>query len=147
MKNYKILFITGHRKSGTSMLNNLFDGHRDFLVYPNDISILYAYYPNFIGKKFSFIVKKRRLLNVISKSLKNVSDNKNFNKNLFLKSIEKNINKKNIDQIKEIFKLIINNFVQFSTKKNFKYLVVKETSMGMFLQEINKWFKKITLRK
>ena len=35
MKNYKILFLTGHRKSGTSMLHNLFDGHEDFLVYPN----------------------------------------------------------------------------------------------------------------
>ena len=143
MKDYKILFITGHRKSGTSMLNNLFDGHDDFLVYPNDISIFYGYYPNFIGKKFSFMIKKKRLLNVISKSLKNVSNNKNFDKNLFIKSIEKSINKKNIDKIKEIFKLIIKNFVQFSTKKNFKYIVIKETSMGMLLQEINKWFKKI----
>ena len=52
MKEYKVLFITGHRKSGTSMLNNLFDGHEDFLVYPNDITILYAYFPNFIGKNF-----------------------------------------------------------------------------------------------
>ena len=36
------------------MLNAIFDGHKDFLVYPNDISILYAYYPAFCLKEYSF---------------------------------------------------------------------------------------------
>ena len=40
-----LLFITGHRKSGTTMFANLFDGHKDFLVYPSDLCLLYAYYP------------------------------------------------------------------------------------------------------
>ena len=43
MKNYKILFLTGHRKSGTSMLHNLFDGHEDFSLsqrYSNIICLL-----------------------------------------------------------------------------------------------------------
>ena len=41
------LFITGHRKSGTTMLASLFDGHKDLSVYPTDLSLMYAYYPNF----------------------------------------------------------------------------------------------------
>jgi hypothetical protein len=55
----EILFITGHRKSGTTMFANLFDGHEDFCVYPSDLTILYAFYPYFIGKEFSFKSKKK----------------------------------------------------------------------------------------
>jgi len=43
----KIFFITGHRKSGTSLLNKLFDNHEELNVYPTDISILYAFFPQF----------------------------------------------------------------------------------------------------
>ena len=123
MKNYKILFLTGHRKSGTSMLHNLFDGHEDFLVYPSDIAILYAYYPGFIGKNYSFEFKKRRLLKVIRKNLQNIKkNNSEFNKNYFIQSIKKSLNKKNIDKIELILKLMIKKYILFSKKKNLNTL-------------------------
>jgi hypothetical protein len=143
MKEYKVLFITGHRKSGTSMLNNLFDGHEDFLVYPNDITILYAYFPNFIGKKFSFIKKKKRLLEVIEKSLKKTKKNKIFNKENFVRLISKDINHKNIDNKELIFKVILKNFIKLSKRQKFKYVVFKETSLGLFIEEMSKWLKDI----
>lgn len=143
MKKFKVLFITGHRKSGTSMLNNLFDGHEDFLVYPNDISILYAYYPNFIGNKFSFMRKKKRLMTVIKKSLEKTRKNNLFDKKLFLNLIGKDVNSKNIDRIELILKLILKNFIISSKKKKFQYVVFKETSLGVFIEEISKWFKDV----
>ena len=58
----KLLFLTGHRKSGTTMFANLFDGHDDFLVYPSDICLLYAYFPYFIKQKFT-LTKTEYFLN------------------------------------------------------------------------------------
>ena len=66
----KILFLTGHRKSGTTMFSNLFDGHEDFLVYPSDICLLYAYYPFFIKSKMSLKKKKDRIFKNIIKGFR-----------------------------------------------------------------------------
>lgn len=45
-----LVFLCGHRKSGTSLFLNLFDGHRQLLTYPVDLNILYAYFPAFVEK-------------------------------------------------------------------------------------------------
>ena len=39
MNNQKIVFICGHIKSGTSLLNNLLDGHPELLVFPEELFI------------------------------------------------------------------------------------------------------------
>ena len=65
----KTLFITGHRKSGTTLLTSLFDGHDDFVVYPTDLSLMYAYFPNFNNNNYSFKVKKGRIKKILEKSL------------------------------------------------------------------------------
>ena len=57
----KILLITGHRKSGTTLLTSLFDKSSEFLVYPPDITLLYTFFPNYINKKISFAQKKKIL--------------------------------------------------------------------------------------
>lgn len=144
----KILFITGHRKSGTTMFANLFDGHKDFCVYPSDLTILYAYYPNFIGKNFSFNFKKKRLLHVLKTDLTSVLSEKNlikkFNLKKMLTLIKNKLTKKNIDRIDLILKLVLKSYLS-TIRENFffKYLVVKETSVDIFANKINQWFKDI----
>ncbi len=140
MKN-KILFLTGHRKSGTSMLNAIFDSHKDFLVYPNDISILYAYYPAFCLKEYSFKKKKLRLISVIKKSINFTKKNNFFDKNFFLKSFIKKLDKKNINNINLILKFLIHSFVASSKQKQFKYVVIKETSCSLMAEKLFKKFK------
>ena len=49
----KPVFICGHRKTGTTMLINLFDNHPDLLVYPDDSGFWYVYYPLFDGENIS----------------------------------------------------------------------------------------------
>lgn len=69
-----LIFLTGHRKAGTTLLHTLFDGHPDLLVYPTDVSILYAYYPAFaLDKNLSDHELRRRLTRVIGQSLSRVS--------------------------------------------------------------------------
>jgi hypothetical protein len=43
-----LVFLCGHRKSGTTLLANLLDGHPQLAIYPNDLALLYAYFPDFI---------------------------------------------------------------------------------------------------
>ncbi len=40
-----VVFLCGHRKSGTSMFRDLFDGHPQACTYPGDICLYYGYYP------------------------------------------------------------------------------------------------------
>ena len=41
----KVIFLTGHRKSGTTLLSNLLDDVDGLCVYPTDLALLYAYFP------------------------------------------------------------------------------------------------------
>lgn len=137
----KLLFLTGHRKSGTTMFANLFDNHDDFLVYPSDICLLYAYFPYFIKQKFSFKIKKDRVLHIVKKDLSSVIKEHNLDKMFNLKNmlelIEKKLNKKNINDIRKILKIVFSSFEDsLKIKKKYKYFVVKETSADIFLNKI-----------
>ena len=137
----KLLFITGHRKSGTTMFANLFDNHKDFLVYPSDICLLYAYYPFFIKSVFSFIKKKEIILKILSKDLgsmvKNHSVSKKFDLKKMLKLVNKALNKNNINSIKKVLKIVFNAYENSLTnKKKYKYFVVKETSLDIFFNKL-----------
>lgn len=43
------VFLTGHRKSGTTLLRALFDSYDRATAYPTDVGLLYAYFPCFTG--------------------------------------------------------------------------------------------------
>lgn len=65
------LFLTGHRKSGTSMLSRLFDSHPELTAYPADISLLYAYFPAFTECETEPKKLRQRIDLVLRKSLGN----------------------------------------------------------------------------
>ena len=41
----QVIFLTGHRKAGTSLLSRLLEGHEDVVSYPTDLTLLYAFFP------------------------------------------------------------------------------------------------------
>ncbi|MCB0631521.1 MAG: sulfotransferase [Saprospiraceae bacterium] len=59
------VFICGHRKTGTTMLVNLFDGAKDAVVFPDDSTFFYMYFPRYVGERFSVEEKRERLANVL----------------------------------------------------------------------------------
>ncbi len=137
----KILFITGHRKSGTTMFANLFDGHKDFLVYPSDVCLLYAYYPFFIKSNLSFKKKRERILHIISKDLGSVCKEHDISNKFDLKKmlnlIRKNINIRNINSIKNLLEIVFKSYEKsLKFKTNYKYFVIKETSLDIFFNKI-----------
>jgi hypothetical protein len=68
MPNY--VFLTGHRKSGTTLLRALFDSHPGATTYPSDVGLLYAYFPCFTGRDdYSTDALRERISLVIRRSL------------------------------------------------------------------------------
>lgn len=139
----KTLFITGHRKSGTTLLTSLFDGHDDLAVYPTDLSLMYAYFPYFNNNNYSFKVKKERIKKILEKSL-SVNLNyrvkkKNLKINDFIRNILSRLNYNNINNIKKILNILKNEFTKFYNLENKKYFLIKETSSDIYF---NNMFKK-----
>ena len=65
-----LIILTGHRKSGTSLFHRLFDGLDGINLYPTDLSMLYAYFPCFTGRKDITDAELRaRLLHVLDQSI------------------------------------------------------------------------------
>lgn len=64
MSDRSTLLIGGHRKSGTSVLHSLFDGHDEIYAPPHDLNILYAFYPGWTSENISRDKQEKRLKRV-----------------------------------------------------------------------------------
>jgi len=65
----KYIMLTGHRKSGTTLLHKLFDNHRGLNIYPVDLSLLYAFYPCWSSAALSMEDQKVRFTLVLRNSI------------------------------------------------------------------------------
>ncbi|MEF2144719.1 MAG: sulfotransferase [Desulfovibrionaceae bacterium] len=59
------IFLCGHRKSGTTLLLSLMDGHDQLCVYPSDSSFFYAYYPRYAEGEYSEEQRKKRIIETV----------------------------------------------------------------------------------
>lgn len=143
------VFICGHRKSGTSLFRNLLDGHDKLLVYPTDLNLLYAYFPDFIKKVENEVILLDRLKNILFKELKSilVSEGKIhlIDMDVFEETFFKNIEINKLRDIKYILSHLISTYydiVYSNREDNFRLLlpVLKETSIEIYSNEIIKWF-------
>jgi hypothetical protein len=133
----KVLLIGGHRKSGTTLLHSLFDGHSSLYAPPHDLNILYAYYPEWTKEKYSKNERKGRLERVI------LDDWLNFYKEVTseseLQAISKKMRSHFYDTIDNYDLGDINSVLQFAVSlvkkiapEEADILVVKETSSEMY---------------
>ena len=60
------IFFAGHRKSGTTLLLNLFDSHPQLCVFPSDSGFFYAWYPRYDAAEKSDKERIDRLVDVMS---------------------------------------------------------------------------------
>jgi len=58
-------FIGGHRKSGTTLLLNLFDSHPQLCVFPPDSGFFYGYYPPYDRPEYAVPDKLQRIVDVM----------------------------------------------------------------------------------
>lgn len=134
----KTIFLTGHRKSGTSVFHRLFDGHPEICCYPVDISIFYAYFPCFTNQKISSSDLRNRLVLVLTKTLRRSMDSfekRGLSLSEFVNQLVFDIEDKSLRDKASVLR-----HVQDAWLKNFgsefdSYFLLKETSQAVFFNE------------
>lgn len=138
----KPIFIGGHRKCGTTMFANLFDGHPELCVYPVDLTIMYAYFPVYEDGKYSVEDRKNRLDTVVFKHLEaqpaiaGLMDVDAFRR-IFFRRIESRtyVIRDILEELMHAYHELVGMPVQRS-----KGTVVKETSIEIYASQLFDWF-------
>jgi len=146
------IFIGGHRKSGTTLLLALLDGHPDLFVYPYESCFWFAFYPPYAEGEYTIKEKVDRVDDFIFKSLKQI-----VNKWLRLKegelllSYAKMLTKfkryilKTKGTTKDFFDGIMYSVRETLPDKNYdthKFCVEKTTSSDIYADEIFRLYPK-----
>lgn len=145
----RIIFLTGHRKSGTSLLHRLFDNHPDIDVYPTDLTIFYNYFPYYTSRFNNKKLLIKKISSVIDQTInkfflsQNLIDKKKIK---FLNSrLIKNLGKINLKSKKAVFKEILKHWENLKGRKLKKIIVIKETSQSIYFDEYLKIFKNMKM--
>ena len=147
----KPVFICGHRKAGTTLLINLFDGINDAIVYPDDSGFFYMYYPYYALGHFTNKEKIDRIVNrIANKNLGEIIERQDIDsskKAMLYDRQKKFINSllsynKKIFSTKDMLEYFIETFRQaFQSKVKPKCWIEKTTSTEIYAIEIKNWFK------
>ena len=60
----QIILIGGTRKSGTTVFQSLFDGHKEIICPPHDLNVFYAFYPQWYNSNLSRSKLETRLYKI-----------------------------------------------------------------------------------
>ncbi|MEJ2374207.1 MAG: sulfotransferase [Pseudolabrys sp.] len=148
-KHSPLVAICGHRKSGTTLLSNLLDGHPRLAVYPIDLALLYAYFPDFVETNPSPQARRKRLERILFDDLADrlgafgCSDAFDVDKHRerFFRGLRD-------DELADLRALIVRLMASFQTVAgppvgSAKWGVIKETSIEIYAAEILSWFPDI----
>ncbi len=142
------IFLTGHRKSGTTLLKSLLDGHPKISSYPTDLTLMYSYFPHV---KFQKHTKKKliqKICEIVSNSFKLVDDYVDLNKQNFSKfeiHLKKKLNSINLLSEKQVIQTVLKSWSFFFEKEKKNYLLLKETTQSMNFKILQKIFGNIKI--
>lgn len=142
------IFICGHRKSGTTLLVNLLDGHPELSVYPTDSGFFYMYYPlckleNFSDDK-KIEVMKNKIIGNLEDEFQNLSEEERKKINFEMEKFKDDfitIAKKTAmtpkDMLSSLALAYKKNFMNLTTEKKW---VEKTTSTEIYAIDVFNWF-------
>lgn len=137
------IFICGHRKSGTTMFHNLFDGHPEFLVYPSDLNLLYAYFPKYQDEGYTNEERLKRLEKVLFRDLKQQLEDQaiydGLNMAYFREVFFDSLKEEELCNMRIIIIKLMEAFAKVTGDVD-KIPVLKETSIEIYASEIKQWF-------
>jgi len=139
---YDIICLTGHRKGGTTMFHKLFEGHPELTVYPDDISLLYAYFPCFADKKkYSIDEISQRIEKILISIFINLKKSSKSNQDLpeidlFLKYFWKYLSTKDIFSRGDVICGVADAWHKSLNLIEKKPFLFKETSQAIHFEEI-----------
>jgi hypothetical protein len=138
----RYLFLGGHRKSGTTMLLNLFDGHPRCCVYPTDIAVLYGYFPVWTREGHSTDERLARLDLVIFGTLRKIRERHGLHDRLPVEAMREHflerLDDSRLDQIDVVVRQIVDSYRSVTEQPVAErpVIVIKETSLEIYAREL-----------
>jgi hypothetical protein len=138
----RYLFLGGHRKSGTTMLLNLFDGHPRCCVYPTDIAVLYGYFPVWTAEGHSADERLARLDLVVFGTLRKIRLRHGLHDRLPVEAMREHfferLDRSRLDQIDVVVRHIVDSYrvVTGQPVAERPVIVIKETSLEIYAREL-----------
>ncbi|MGI9400468.1 MAG: sulfotransferase, partial [Rhizobiaceae bacterium] len=140
----KLIFLTGHRKSGTTLLHKLYDGHPQLCVYPVDAGLFYAYFPAFTSDPDIDDGKLvERACNVICKSFSQVDAG--IDEAEFADLFRERLGSCNLRNKSEVLKALIGSWQNFVDADPDLPVLIKETSQVIYFNEFQSAFPEIRM--
>jgi hypothetical protein len=119
------------------MFLNLFDGHPELLVYPTDLNVLYAYFPQFLAEVEDRDRREVRLEQVLFTDMKNQGTLEGrTDVDAFAARFYQRLAGSDLGDIDEILEALTEAFAQGLPAAERKYAVLKETSCEMYMSEL-----------
>ena len=140
----KIVVIGGTRKSGTTLLHSLFDGHSQIISPPHDLNVFYAFYPRWTNGGFTKKEQMQRLYKVTVlawlEKYKIYQDNNRYlkTKNKLNNFFNKNFKKYDFNNLENLFEFTLKLAISPFEIKQKKIIVLKETSFEFHLLNLRK---------
>jgi hypothetical protein len=138
----RYLFLGGHRKCGTTMLLNLFDGHPRCCVYPTDIAVLYGYFPVWTAAGYSTDERLARLDRVVFGTLRKIRDRHGLNDRLPVEAMRAHffdgLDAVCADRIDVVIRQVVASYraVTDQPVEARPVVAIKETSLEIYAQEL-----------
>ena len=142
------IFLTGHRKSGTTLLKSLLDGHPNISSYPTDLTLLYSYFPHVKLKKYSKERLIKKIIFDVLSSLKLVSVYTNYKKKdleNFKKQLKKKLNLIDLLSEKQVISTVLDCWKNHFLTEKKDYFLLKETTQSMNYKLLKKIFPNIKI--
>ena len=139
------MFICGHRKSGTTMLLHLLDGHSDILTYPEDLCVLYGYYPHHIKELKTLKQRKERFNSVVFDMLLKKVNKREYADKIdilrFKTLFERRSEGSDYQDIKELLNNLFLAYKDLSDSSgSYLYSAWKETSIEIYASQLNEFY-------
>lgn len=140
MAHFPLAFVCGHRKSGTTMLANLLDGHKQLSVYPVDLALLYAYFPEFIRGHGDAGERRARLRQILFDDLRRSVDAALLDIDALEHGFLAGLRDDDLGRIEMLIARLMSVFQNITGASGARWGVFKETSIEIYAAEILGWF-------
>jgi hypothetical protein len=135
-----LAFVCGHRKSGTTLLANLLDGHPQLSVYPVDLALLYAYFPEFIRRHCDAGERQARLRQILFDDLRRRLDPAALDIDALERRFFAGLSEDDLGRLDALIPRLMSAFEGVTGASGARWGVFKETSIEIYAAEILDWF-------
>jgi len=135
-----LAFLCGHRKSGTTLLANLLDGHPQLAVYPIDLALLYGYFPEFMRTHLDPQERRARLRQILFDDLRQRLDQALLDVDALERHFFAGLNEADLGRLDTLIARLMAAYCRVVDAPAVRHGIFKETSIEIYADELCGWF-------